>query len=271
LLAAPTWWDPLDAQTTDASVGIVLSGITDHRTMGVGSRCTISVSIFGDDIDGESAVQDIVLRKAVDDTGRDLLLPDRWTEPAGATAPSAMGIQEQFQIRSPARRATSIREIDGSIQLFNPTQRNGAVLDIKGFERTAPGPIARPELKRYGIDVCWYTRETFAKFGPGLEAVSEGEASRADLMMIRALLGQSARGRAPYRTVFSIQDPQRRVMSLSLKSADGGSSVKVVKFGRLEFADSQQPLTEDAVLELYLATPEALKVRQFKITNIPLP
>src|SRR5512134_427444 len=112
----------LPAQDLRVSTGT----IEDRRTTGrFFAGLEVELKLTGDDLaDAKSAR--ILLKKAVDETGRDLLPEKKPDEDFKSVGSSEL----KLSLKNPARGASQIKEIAGEVQLFVPTRDPAAVVTV---------------------------------------------------------------------------------------------------------------------------------------------
>ena len=114
---AVTAWAPrlVEAQ----SVRVTAGTIEDRRTTGkFFAGLEIELKLTGDDLEGARAAR-VVLKKAVDETGRDLLPEEKKEEDfskSGGGGPSL-----KLNLKNPARAASALTEVSGEVQLYVPS------------------------------------------------------------------------------------------------------------------------------------------------------
>ena len=108
--------------------------IKDARTTGKAfAGLEIELRLVGDDLDGVRGVR-CVVTKAVDDTGRDLLRDD--SSHGDFVAPDRDNpnqTQLTLQLKNPTRRAATVAEISGTLEVFKPQLDPACVVPVSGF------------------------------------------------------------------------------------------------------------------------------------------
>ena len=162
LLAAST----LSAQSSKkgksagpSPIEVSVSQIQDRRTSSFFSQLDITVQLQGIS-EADISASRITIRKAVDDTGLDLIDPEAG-EPQFETTSSAYFKEKDtktpasvaFKLKNPARDAVVVKEVRGEIELYMPDKDKDAVVVLPKFQSLAGKPVTNKALKASGIEV----------------------------------------------------------------------------------------------------------------------
>ncbi len=143
-----------------ASVGEV----TDTRSTGsFFSECKVELKFTGDAAADAGTVREVQITEALDELGRDLkpsTAEDAAVRSFG-TSRSGGTLKTEVKLKNPSRNATTIRVLKGQVELFNPTEENGAIIRIKDVLKHPAEPIQNPALSRYGILLMYLTKEAY--------------------------------------------------------------------------------------------------------------
>ncbi|MCM2316998.1 MAG: hypothetical protein NDJ92_17755 [Thermoanaerobaculia bacterium] len=142
-----------------APIDATVSQIHDRRTSSFFSQLDITVQLQGISEADISAAR-ITIRKAVDDTGRDLIDPEA-SEPQFETTSSAYFKEKDtktpasvaFKLKNPSRDAVVVKEIRGEVELYMPDKDKDAVVVLPKFQSLAGKPVSNKALKANGIEV----------------------------------------------------------------------------------------------------------------------
>jgi len=263
-------------------VRVMVGDITDKRTTGdFPGECEIHLKIIGDAIADSLGVRAVHVRSVVDDTGRDLMKTEEESSSSDSIGEeSKTSVEKTVTVKNPSRSAKFIRSLEGVVELFQPTAANGGVVIEKRFMARPNQPLASPALKKWNVEVTYFTREGFEAKKKEFEKLQESETSDAAEKFGKALaevfgsiLG-GMMGDDENSLRFVINDPDGRVLDLAFKDAKG----KPIK---IESSLTSGPLRSigleggvpppDTQLVIYLATPDSIKTVPFKLENIPLP
>jgi hypothetical protein len=126
--------------------------IEDRRTTGkFFGGLEIELKLTGDDLADAKAAR-VALKRAVDESGRDLLPEqkngDDFQKSSGSGAPDL-----KINLKNPARGASAIKEISGEIQLYTPSRDPAATVVIDRLLSRMDKPIDSAALKSQQIAV----------------------------------------------------------------------------------------------------------------------
>jgi len=280
VLAAVLGPCPLAAQGVRVSAGT----IEDRRTTGkFFAGLEIELKLTGDDVaDAKSAR--ILLKKAVDETGRDLL-PERKPDEDFKSVGSS---ELKLALKNPARGAAAVKEIAGEVQLYVPTRDPAAVVTIDRVLTRMDKAIESPALKAQKITLNLVSPKVYlaeakkrdAEFDKEMEKHKEemkkeaGDDKTAEALMalVKGFAGMM-NDVGENDLILQIGDEQKKILDIGVVRANGeaidtsGSmstgSVKILKFS--------QKLPADAKLKLLLHTRKSIVSSPFTLANVPLP
>ena len=236
----------------------------------------IELKIGGDgaaDVRGARAV----VKKAEDETGRNLLKE-------GAKAPefeSSMGAGTpslKLELRNPARKAKTVREVSGQVELFLPGRDPASVAKLDGFQSKMDRPAASPALKAAKAEVTVVSRKTYEaeKKKDAERRKKEAEGSGIGGAMVEAFsaLFEGFMGSVEENDVLvKVDDPGKKVFDVEVVDSkgaklDGGGSMTIGSFRILKFSEK---VPADAGLKVYVLTPKSLVTTPFQLKNVALP
>jgi hypothetical protein len=258
-------------------VGVTAGDITDRRRNdGHFASLEIELKLTGDGSAGARGARATV-EKATDDTGRNLMKegsdPAEFAKSSGDDAP-----QLKVELRNPARKAKTVRELSGRVEVFLPARDPAAEARVPKFVSMTDRPIANPALKASGADVMVISRKTYEVEKKKDEERRKKEAEGAGIAgaMVNAFAGL-------FQGLFSdigendvlvkVDDKAKKVFSVDVvdasgKPVDGMGSMKIGDFWILKFADK---VPADAALRVYLLTPKSVVAERFALKDIALP
>ena len=259
--------------STTFAISPSVSEVKDTRTTGkFFAGCEVEVSLVGDEMTDVIAMRKLVT-SAIDDTGRDI----RSTEsenPDFEKVTQFTGNKVTLKLKNPARKATSIKEIVGTIDLYLPKNDPQSVTEISQPLLQSGKKISVPSLTSSGVALTLYTASDYTehrKAEAAQQALQQGLQNAFSQM-----LGGSMGSRDENSITFIISDPQQRIVDLSFVTATGepiksnGSMTsrgkEVVK--SLSFA---APIPSDAKLRIYLATEKSMVKLPLRLVDIALP
>jgi hypothetical protein len=236
----------------------------------------VELKLTGEAAGGARGARALV-EKAVDDTGRNLV--KEGGRPADFEKPSGQGSPVlKLDLRNPARRAKSVREISGSIEVFLPDRDPAAVASAERFLSGMDRPIAAPALKAAATQVTVVSRRTYDAEKKKDEERKKKESESAGIAgaMVSAFSGlfEGLFGDIGENDVLvRVTDPGKKVFGVEVfdaagKRIDDSGSMKVGEFWIVKFTEK---LPADASLRIYLMTPKALVTAPFSLKDVALP
>ena len=268
---------PIYAQNT-TSLHAVVGDVTDNRTTGAfNAECKVELKFTGDAAADAASVREVRVTRAVDETGRDLVLKEK--DPFGNSGfgSHSGALRAEIKLRNPSRNASVIKLVEGEVELFSPTESNGGILVIKDILKHPAEPIQNPVLKKFGIEIIYLTKESYDAKKKEIEAQNKSNAGGAvgeafgDLFkgMFTGMMSSDSQNSLK----LYIKDPDKRVIDFELQDS-AGKALKTRSSWAMNGMHDQglaAPAPPDAQLLIHLATPEATKSFPFKLENIPLP
>lgn len=252
---------------------------------GSGSGSTnLTLAITGEGLPPTAGVRQVNLTRAEDNLGRSLAsttsaaassialsrFKSALTSGRGGIGP----LQGTAALGMAARKATSLAFIEGTIEIYLPSEANGSMLRIPNF-KDHPGRFEEATLARQGIELTLFTDDSVA-------ANSAAAAARL-LALERASVGLAVMpGPDPNAPAipllgFSLKDPSGNFLAWQLQDGSGAiirsfstgsSSPSGTNLVRIEWPT---PLPKDAQLVIFRLTPESIKTVPFRVEDIPLP
>ncbi len=155
---------------------VALVSLEDRRSIGnsyFGNRCEIELKTTGDEVRKYKYVKIKGIIRAVDSEDVDLL-----NEKEEEQDYQEIGEEKlKIELKNPLRKATAIKEIAGTLHLYNPTETNGAILKVANFQ-------AKPNVnllpKTAPISVAFFTKESVEKMAKQQKAQREAEMKKMD-------------------------------------------------------------------------------------------
>jgi hypothetical protein len=245
-------------------VRATVADVSDYRTTeDAGGRCMVGLRFTGDAAAEAMDILRINLKTAQDDLNRDLI--------QNATQPNMEFldgrrkglVRSSVALRNPSRNATTIKLLEGEVELFNPTVANGGLAIIKDFFKLPPTPMQHPSLVKNDIEVIYITKALF-------------DTRKAEFQAQHQFL----RGQWPYQQAACVflTDPNRLMASFEVQQPDGttlgggrnsidaeflGEQTRVLRLRAVPPAGS--------VLKITLKVPAAIRAYPFKLEKIQLP
>jgi hypothetical protein len=261
-----------------ASVG----DVTDNRTTSsFSSECKLELKFTGDAASDAGTVRRVRVTEALDESGRDLRSGKEDNDSSSSFGSSRSGgaLKAEVKLRNPSRNATVIKSLKGEVELFSPSEANGAILTLKDVLKHPAEPIANPVLKKYGIVLMYLTKETYEAKKKEIEAQAKASADadgnklgEAFGEMFKGMFGGMMSGSKDALQMY-VKDPEKRVVSLEFQDAQGKPLKTRGKWSSNDFQQTElasSPLP-DTKLVVQLAVPEAVKKFSFEVRDVPLP
>lgn len=282
-LALPWAGKASDPQLLATKVSVVSLG--DVRGSDSSSRLEIELEL-PDFPAAEVAAARLHVRKAVDDTGRDLVPEDdrkaplepvrqgRSTGPDEKAAPAVL----ELRLRSPARKAKALAEVSGDVELYLPQRDPNAVATIPNISAWAGKRLESTALSASRVSIAMLTEEQ-------LEAEKKRQAEeRKEEARKHGALGEmlesmaSAFAQAFFTpeagdVVLKIDDPDGRVVQMALLDASGEDQTtgRSHQQGLTVLSSTHRGPKPDWSLEVRLRTPKSEERRSFMLKDVPLP
>jgi hypothetical protein len=234
----------------------------------------IELKIGGDgaaDVRGARAL----VKKAEDETGRNLLKEGGKT-PEFETSMSNTSPSLKLELRNPARKAKTVREVSGQVELFLPGRDPASVARVDGFASKTDKPAASPALKAAKAEVTVVSRKTYEaeKKKDAERRRKEAEGAGIGGAMVEAFAGlfEGFLTVEENDVLVKVTDPGKKVFDVDVVDSKGtkidGGAMTVGTFRILKFAEK---LPADASLRVYLLTPKSVVTTPFQLKNVALP
>ena len=276
LLALAAFTAPLFAQVT-------IKRVNDRRTSGkFFNELAITLElpkVKASDV----AASRVLVSSAVDNTGKSLVDPEK-AEP-GLESNTGLSMSDDaaalatvsLRLLNPERRATSVKEVRGEIELFMPGKDPNSVASIPKFLSFSGKPFTHKALKANGIEISLLSpaqveaekkrigdakRKEYA--AAGYEGESLDDAVKSSLEYTLDL--------DEGELLFRIKDPNKRIQEINYLA---GTETKRVSMNDDEgfmkisaWGDKPQP---DWGLRISMKTPKNTVRQPFALKDVPLP
>ena len=275
----------LSAQDLRVSPGT----IEDRRTTGkFFGGLEVELKLTGDDL-ADAKAKRVIVSKAVDETGRDLL-PDERKEPDFSTS---SGSDLKVSLKNPARGSTALREISGRVELFTPSRDPASVVTIDRLLSRMDKSISMPALRNQKIEIAVVSPKAHRANAAKRKAEFEKEMAKNKAEMEKEMKGASAEEAKALEAIMglaqafsgmmdevgdndlilNVKDEEDRVMDVEVTRADGEeiSSNGSMSSGELRVMNFSEKLPADAKLKVLVKTKKALVSAPFTLSNVSLP
>jgi hypothetical protein len=243
--------------------------------------CTVQMEITGSLASNASAITDVRIHRATDDTGKDLthrvvhfprfgVYP--FAAPAAATGKTT-GWLAVLHLKSPGESAKTIQQIQGEIDLAFPTAENGGLLKVTNLMANPGQEINAASLAKHGIKLTFHTFESYADFH---RANPKKYVDDRELVVERnCFSGIYGSPTNPPRSSIAIQveDPRKMLIGLGFETQDGQrfratSSCALPTFRCYRF---EKPPPPDLNLVVTVAAPGVIRTELFSMVDTELP
>jgi len=262
------------AQASDVRLSV--TEVTDARSTGpFNNGMEMKLKLTGDDVASVKGIR-TVLTKAVDETGRNLLKDEKQDKDFGSVRDSGTGPETTLRLKNPARRAATVKEIAGEVQMFMPDLDPASVVMVRNFRAATGKPLKNLQLAKAGLQVTVLSKAEYDVLSKQKEQeAGEKVGKNLGQAMVQAFKGM-------FGGFFRVGDND-----LILKLADSGEvfitaevvdgTGHVVPTVSTTYGDDmrvlgfEHPLPADAQLRIFLKTPKSVVTVPVKLVDIPLP
>jgi hypothetical protein len=270
--------------STAQGVRVSAGTIEDRRTTGrFFAGLEIELKLTGDDVaDAKSAR--IVLKKAVDETGRDLLPEQKPDEDFKSVGSSEL----KLALKNPARSAAAVKEISGEVQLFVPTRDPAATIMVDRVVSRMDKAVDSPVLKTQRIAIRVVSPKAHRAAAKKREAELDKEMAKhkeemkkeagddktaeALMALVKGFSGMMNEV-GDNDLILEIEDEQKKILDVSVVGPKGDAidTRGSMSSGGLRILQFGEKLPADAKLKLLLQTRKSIVSSPFTLANVPLP
>lgn len=263
--------------------------IEDRRTTGkFFGGLEVELKLTGDDL-ADAKAKRVIVKKALDETGRDLL-PDERKDPDFSTS---SGSDLKVNLKNPARGSTALKEISGHVELFTPTRDPASVVTIDRLPSRMDKPISMPALRNSKIEIAVVSPKAHRANAAKRKAEFEKEMAKNKAEMEKEMKGASPEEAKALEAIMglaqafsgmmdevgdndlilNVKDADNRLMDVEVTRADGEqiSSNGSMSSGELRVMNFSEKLPADAKLKVLVKTSKSLVSTPFTLSNVSLP
>ena len=266
--------------SAEAQVQTQLGDVKDTRTTGqFFGGLEVKIKLLGESIVDAESIR-TVITTAVDDTGRDLVDQEKQTsEFVKKNGQSQQCWELSVDLKNPARKATVIKELAGTADLYVPKNDPDSIVKVDEFQKLGGRPIASPALIAAGVEAAAYTKEQVdaEKAKQAEEAKKNPKANIGD-----ALAGAFGElfnmGGGPNSITVQLTDPKEMVASVEFQDESGNkiqgngwSSSGNRKTKEMKTYNFQSKLPDTTRLVIFLATPKSTVSVPLALKDVFLP
>ena len=276
----------LPGRAAGQDLRVTAGTIEDRRTTGkFFGGLEIELKLTGDDLADAKAAR-VLLKKAVDESGRDLLPEKRGDEDFQKSSGSS-GPNLKVNLKNPARGAGAIKEVSGDVELYAPSRDPAATVVVERLTSRMDKPVASPALKAQKIAVRLVSPNVYRADAKKREAEMDAEMEKhkeevkkeaGDDKTAEALMGlvKAFSGMmndvGDNDVILQIEDEGGKLQDVEVVGKSGVIDTRgSMSSGGLKILQYSEKLPPDAKLRFLLKTKKSLLKTPFTLTNVPLP
>jgi hypothetical protein len=272
------------ATPANAKMGV----LQDRRSEGHFPRCTLGIEL-PDYPAHEVTAARVVVTKAVDDLGTNLVKEDAAQAPLEATQRGQLGKPEAgkpvpptlvfAEMKNPPRKAKVLREVSGEIELFVPSRDPNGEAKLAKFPSLEGKPVANAALKANGVEVTFLSKAQIAAERKKAEAAETAKLKKDGYddpesikSMVESALYSFPKGEEG-EVVMKVKDPKKAIQEIKAFDGEGNrvfsgdseeAGFRVLKF----WNDKPKP---DWSLAVQMRSDRSLVRHTFAFRDVPLP
>ncbi len=276
---------PAPANATPANTK--LTSVEDRRSSGSFPRCTLGIEL--PDIPAVDAkASRVVVRKAVDDLGTNLVREDAAEARLEPTQRGQLGRPKEgpapppivfAELKNPSRKAKTLREVSGEIELYIPSRDPNGEADVPRILSMSGKPLAHAALKANGVGIAVLSEDQIA-----VERKKAGDAERAKAKKEGMTDEETIRSMVEYavdsfpkggegQIVLRVKDPKKAIQDFKMADGEGSPQFngksEQAGFTILEFwGDEPKP---DWTMKILMQSDTSLVRLTFVFRDVPLP
>jgi hypothetical protein len=271
---------------TGQDLRVTAGTIEDRRTTGkFFGGLEIELKLTGDDLADARAAR-VSLKKAVDESGRDLL-PEQKNEEDFRKSSGSGGPDLKISLKNPARGASAIKEVSGDVELFAPSRDPAATVVVDRLVSRMDKSVDSAALKAQKIGVRLVSPKVYRADAKKREAEMDAEMEKhkdqinkeagddktaeALMALVKGFAGMLNEV-GDYDVILQIQDEQGKILDVEVVGKSGVIDTRgSMSSGGLKILQFSEKLPADAKLRFLLKTKKAVLSTPFTLTNVPLP
>jgi hypothetical protein len=276
----------LPALAAGQDLRVTAGTIEDRRTTGkFFGGLEIELKLTGDDLADAKAAR-VLLTKAVDESGRDLL-PEQKRDEDFQKSSGSGGPNLKINLKNPTRGAGAIKEVSGDVELFAPSRDPAATVVVDRLTSRMDKPVDSAALKAQKIGVRLVSPKVHRADAKKREAEMDAEMKKHEEQMNKevgddktaeALMGlvKAFSGMmnevGDNDVILQIQDEGGKILDVEVVGKSGVIDTRgSMSSGGLKILQFGEKLPPDAKLRFLLKTKKAVLSTPFTLTNVPLP
>jgi hypothetical protein len=276
----------LPGRAASQDLRVTAGTIEDRRTTGkFFGGLEIELKLTGDDLADAKAAR-VLLKKAVDESGRDLL-PEKKGDEDFQKSSGSSGPDLKVNLKNPARGAGAIKEVSGDVELYAPSRDPAATVVVERLTSRMDKAIVSPALKAQKIAVRLVSPNAYRADAKKREAEMDAEMEKhkeevkkeaGDDKTAEALMGlvKAFSGMmndvGDNDVILQIEDEGGKLQDVEVVGKSGVIDTRgSMSSGGLKILQYSEKLPPDAKLRFLLKTKKSLLKTPFTLTNVPLP
>lgn len=258
---------------------VIVKSVNDRRTNGSFASLAINVELPKVK-DSEVAASRVLISKAVDETGRDLVDSEQGEPEFDVRMGRVTGdpVSVMLSLKNPDRKATKVREVRGEIELLLPAKDPNSIAEIAKFTASPGKPLSHKALKANGVEIALVTpaqiaaekkKRADAKKKEYAEMGFEGE----DLENMLRDFVSSLMGGDENDLFVRLKDPNKRIQQIAYVDAAGEEKPVMVREedGMTTLSTWAGKPQADWKMVVKMKTPKNVVKYPFALTDVPLP
>jgi hypothetical protein len=258
-------------------IQVTSSDITDYRSSkSYSGKLEVRLIISGD-LKNCRGLRKANLTKAVDDSGKDLLITkkDESQHHSMYDFNKLYGeqLETRIELKSPARKSKIIQEISGTLEVHYPDAKSKQI--VKGFMKQTGKPLNIPALKKSKGQLSVLNKTQFEALKKQQEEAEASKKQNLGDVMMTALssLFSGFFSMEENDLLISVSDPTNQIVDVEFQNAAGEpieTLSRSVQGDNIIYSFDTPP-PDDAQLVVYTATTASIKKVPFSVKNVTLP
>ncbi|TAN39728.1 MAG: hypothetical protein EPN25_10530 [Nitrospirae bacterium] len=261
-------------------IRVAVGEVKDNRTTGqFFAGLDLKLRLMGDIISDAKGLK-VIITRAVDDTGRDLMKPAAGKIDFASPDEQNTGQAEvEIKLKNPSRKAAVIQELSGEAILFVPKNDPDASAEIQNFLTRTGTLLDHKALAASKVEVTVLTKKQFDEIKEQRKKEvkeKEGAMSRdigeALVQAFSSLFG-SMMEIGENSVILNIKDPGSKLISVEFFGEDNNRirNTSSMTMGETRVYEFENPLPAKARMLISLSAPKALVRTPVKLKDIALP
>jgi hypothetical protein len=261
-----------------AAVSMQVGDVIDYRSTGkFFAKLEVNLKLMGDELEGAKRIR-LLVTKAVDETGRNLIQEENQNKfsEIDNNNPNPTQNQVTVQLKNPSRKAATVQEISGEIELFNPARDPASTVTITNITGRPKFTLSAPSLTAAQIEMTVLSKEQYDKEAKAAEEKNSGMPGSEQMSeeMGKAFAGLFGFGLAGSKNsvIIRVKDPQSKLAKVEFLDASSKDITESrMTVNDVSSYDFSKPLPKSAQLRVYVATTKSLSKTPFTFRDLALP